>query len=109
MALGLKDQIVNVYGGLGTFNYTVPVAGLYKFHCQSSVLPQSSLSLVMQLNGSTIATSAVPSASQLTINLEATVINAAVNDVIAIIISSSAIGDQLPGTVKSIITISQSI
>jgi hypothetical protein len=104
MSLGLKDTESNIEAGLGTFVYTVTVAGIYNFVIQSAILPPSSLSIVINQNGSPIATSAAPSATQSHVELEASGINCSVNDSITFVLTSSAASDT---STKSLINIIQ--
>jgi hypothetical protein len=104
MSLGLKDTESNIEMGLNTFTYTVLVAGIYNFIIQSSLLPPSGLSIVINQNGSPVATSAAPTATQSHVELEAPGVNCAVNDVITFVLTSSVALDA--GT-KSLINIIQ--
>jgi hypothetical protein len=105
MALGLKDTQANVEAGLNTFTYTVPAAGVYQFSCESFVVPPSGLSIVINQNGTPIATSATPSASQNFIAIAAVNVQCAINDVITIVLTSSVPLDAMLQNVKSIINI----
>jgi hypothetical protein len=105
MSLGLKDTESNIEAGLGTFTYTVLHAGIYNFSVQSTVVPTSSLSIVINQNGSPIATSATPSAQQEAINLTASGVACSVNDVISFVLTSAAAIDSEGQNVKSLINI----
>jgi hypothetical protein len=104
MSLALKDYQSNIEIGLGTFTYTAALAGVYFVSAQSSVLPPSGLSIVINQNGSPVMTSAAPSAAEQTVNLQDQ-INCAASDVITVVISSSNANDLMLNTVKTIITL----
>lgn len=105
MSLALKDTESNVVGNLGTWVYTVPTAGYYTFSCISTVIPQSSLSVVINQNASPIASNATPSATQNHIEVVKTGVTCALNDSITFVLSSAAAIDAAPNSVTSIITI----
>lgn len=105
MALGLKDTQANVEAGLNTFTYTVTAVGIYQFSCQSTVVPPSGLSIVINKNGSPIATSATPSANQNFIAIAAVNVSCAISDVITIVLTSAVALDAMLQNVKSTINI----
>jgi len=105
MSLGLKDTQSNIEAGLGTFTYTVPEAGIYNFSVQSTVVPPSALSIVINQNASPVATNATPSATQEAINLTASGINCALNDSITFVLTSASAQDSEAQNVKSLINI----
>jgi len=107
MSIKLKDYQSNVVGGLGTWTDTITVAGLYNIASNSTVFPPSGLSVIINLNGSPIASSAAPSAAEQVVNVQATSVPCAVNDVITVVISSSAANDQILNAVKTIIVLTQ--
>ena len=86
--------------GLGTFQYVVQTTGTHYLSAVASEQPPSSLSIVIQQNGSTIASSASPAAAQ---KLVSVVINqpCTAGDVISFIISSSAPIDNALGAIKT--------
>ena len=104
LSLVLKDSESNVATGLGTFSYTALVAGLYNVASQSSVVPPSGLSVVINKNGSPVATSIAPSAAAQVVDIQAQ-LSCAINDVITVVLSSSTASDLVLNNVKSIITI----
>jgi len=105
MSLGLKSSESNVAIGLGTFTYTVQTAGLHGAVAVSSVLPPSGLSIVIQQNGTTVASSLSPSASSQIVSAYIYPINCAVGDVISFILSSSNSNDTMLNTAKTIIRV----
>lgn len=105
MSLGLKDTESNIEAGLGTFTYTVPEAGFITFSIQSTIVPPSSLSIVINQNGTPIATSAAPLATQQFVDLTASGVSCAINDAITFVLTSSAAIDAEPQNVKSLINI----
>ncbi len=105
MALNLKHLQSNVFAGLGTYTFTVDVAGLYNMSCQASVLPPSGLSIVINHNGSPIATSLTPSAAEQLVSAMILDYPCVASDVITVVISSSNANDNMLNTAKSIINI----
>lgn len=71
----------------------------------TSVVPQSSLSIVINQNGSPIASNATPSATQNHIEVVITGVICAQNDAITFVLTSAAAIDNQPNTVKSVINI----
>lgn len=91
--------------GLGTDTFTVLVAGPHKFSIRSTMDPTSNLSIVINQNGSPIATSPTISTLEQELQLEAKAY-CAVSDVITFVLSSTgAPNDITPNNVKSLITI----
>ncbi len=88
--------------GLGTWTHNVVTPGLRTISAVASEVPPSGLSIVINVNGSPIATSVAPSAGQNHISLEVKTICAA-NDVITVVMSSSSVIDNQLNTVKTII------
>ena len=105
MALNLKDTQANVEAGLNTYTYTVPAAGIYQFSCQSTVVPPSGLSIVINKNGSPVATSATPGATQNFISIAAVNVKCAASDVITFVLTSAQAIDSQLQNVKSIVNI----
>ena len=88
-----------VVSQLDTYNHTAMNAGNYTVSVSINEIPPSSISVVIQLNLVTKATSIAPSATQELIQLQQ-VIDCAVNDVISVIISSSNPAEALPNIFK---------
>ncbi len=86
--------------GLGTFTYTVDVAGLRFISAVASEVPPSGLSIVINNNGSPIASSATPTDAQQIVSAQI-LTSCALNDVITVVISSSSAIDQQLNTVKT--------
>lgn len=105
MSLGLKDTQSNIEWGLNTYTYTVLKAGIYNFFVETTVVPPSGLSVVINQNGTPIATSAAPSATQQVVDITASGVNCAVNDVITFVLTSSSAIDTQGQNVKSLINI----
>lgn len=95
-----------VIASLDTYNYTVKTASMHVCAVSITMRAPSSISVVIKQGSTTIATSTAPAAAQTVINLNATM-NCAVNDVISVIISSSAALDNQPNNMKGIINIHQ--
>lgn len=105
MAIYLKDAQSNIEGGLGTFTYTVIQAGIFNFIVQSTVVPPSGLSIVINKNGSPIATSVAPTSTQEVVNITGSGVNCDVNDSITFVVTSSLPIDSLGNNVKTLINI----
>lgn len=112
----LKQHESNVISQLGTYTYNIPVAGpgtgpgLYNIRVTAQVVTQpSSLSIVINQNGSPVASSAPPSPAQEEIDIQVDALPCATGDAITIVYSSAAQSDQLPNAFKSIAIVTQSI
>lgn len=93
LSLALKSSESNVIRGLGTYTYTVNTAGLHSVESRGNMLPGSGLSVVINHNGSPVASSAAPSAAQSVMSIQALGIQCAVNDTLSIVYSSSVNSD----------------
>ena len=101
----LKDSESNAISGLGTSQHTCVYSQLYKVECKSTIVPTSGLSIVINQNGSPIATSKAPTANDIYAFVSAA-IEATAGDIITVVLSSSLIQDSVNlNNVKSIITI----
>lgn len=100
----LKDTQSTIIVGLGTWTYTVTTAGLHFVDATATENPPSSLSIVINLNGSPIATSPTPSAPQQAVEAQA-LFPCAASDVITVVLSSSAAIDNQLNTVKTLINL----
>lgn len=92
---------------LDTYNYTIPAAGSYQIQVTANEIPPSGLSMVIQQNSSTKATSTTLAAAQNTINLQVPLV-CAQGDTISFILSSSTPSDQMPNSFKALLNIRQS-
>lgn len=102
MSLMLKANSVAVVAGLETMSFTVSVAGPYFISAIATDCPPSGLSLVINQNGSPIATAITPATFTQTLSTSAH-FQGSISDVITVVISSSAFEDQLLNTVKTTI------
>lgn len=89
---------------LDTYNHTVKTAGMYVVDCVVSDIPPSGVIITIQKNGSTVATSTAPAATQGTTGLRR-VINCAVADVLTVILSSSTASDTGKNRIKATLNI----
>jgi hypothetical protein len=105
MSLGLKGTQANTEAGLGTWFYNVPEAGIYIISVGTTVVPPSSLIITINQNGTPAATSPSPTIYQDYIFLESGGINCATNDVLTVVLTSSAAIDNQLQNVKSLINI----
>jgi len=102
---GLSASQSNIIGGLGTFTYNIPAAGVYELSIQSNLQPPSNLSIVINQNGSPIDSTNTPTINTTHIELCVTKI-CALNDVITFVLTSAAfIDNSVPPAIKSIISI----
>lgn len=104
MANTLKVEQSNVLDGLGTWTHTALKNSMYYCEVRLTEVPASSVSIVINQNGSPVATSTAPAAAQQVVTLQI-IMNCTINDVITVVISSSAPIDQQLNTVKSIVTL----
>jgi hypothetical protein len=106
MSIALKDFETNLQGGLGTFTHTAGNTGQYYVSCISTVVPPSALSIVINHNGSPVATSVAPSSTSNHVEVNAT-INTTVGDTLSVVLTSSAPADNVPNlnTVQSLIRV----
>lgn len=104
MAIFLKGAQSNTVSGLGTFTYNIVSTGTHKVSVNISECPPSGISVVINNNGSSVATKTAPASSQQIISLLYTGAFTAA-DVVTIVLSSSSAIDALPLGVKTIINI----
>jgi len=89
--------------GLGTFTHTVLNAGIFYCSAQATDVPPSGLSIVINLNGSPVASTPSLNSNAQTIGVDAHM-NCASSDVITVVISSSTSNDvSLLNAVKTMI------
>lgn len=94
----------SVRSGLGTSTLTIGSTGFYNLRFEVTENIPSSLSIVVNQNGSPIYTSAAFPADQSTLQFKL-LMNCTATDVITVALSSAAAIDNQLNTVKSIITI----
>lgn len=102
----LKVSQSNVICGLGTWTHTVALTQMYNVLVRCTEHQGSAISIVIQLNGVTQATSTAPSQPQRAINISQ-LLNCTAGDVISVILSSSAAVDQQLNNVKTNIIVRQ--
>jgi hypothetical protein len=93
-----------VVSNLDTYNYTVQTAAMHVATIQLNELPPSGVSITIEQNGSPVAASAAPAATQGAISLSATM-NCAVSDVISFVISSSTPSDEGLNCIKATLNV----
>jgi hypothetical protein len=89
--IGQSKTITN----LDTYNHTAGLASLYTVSVQLTEIPPSGVSIVIQQNSSTKATSVAAAAGQNHIELSV-LLQCAVSDVISVILSSASAIDEAP-------------
>ncbi len=102
MSQNIKANSTGAVAGLGTFTFNVLVAGPYYLRAQCTDVPPSGLSIVLNHNGSPVASSPSLNTDVQSIEVESH-IYCNVSDVLTVVISSSSTNDQLLNTVKTII------
>lgn len=86
--------------GVGTFTYTVDVAGVYTAAIKSYMQPNSGLTIAIKQNATTLVTSPAPLATQTHIDLIYSGILAAVNDTISFALTDSVATDVVTSTLN---------
>ncbi len=97
-----------VQDGLGTLTFTVPATGLYSVLCQVTVVPASSLAIVVKLNGSTQYTAPVFTPTQQALQFKFDLPCTATDSVTVVFSSAAAIDNQL-NSVQANVSIGQGI
>lgn len=98
----LNQPFVSV--GLGTSTFTVPSTGVYYVSVQSTETPPTSLSIVVNQNGSPIYTAPVITPTQSALQLK-TSFPATAADVITVVLSSAAAIDNQLNTLKTTVAL----
>ena len=94
--------------GLGTLTFTVPTTGLYNVKCDSTEVPPSGLSIVVNVNAAPVYTAPVITPTQGALQFKTVPpfsLNAA--DIVTVVLSSASDIDNQLNTVKSIVSIGQ--
>lgn len=104
MAFILDAQSTTI-AGLGTSQYVVPSAGPYAFSIRTSVVPPSSLVISIRKNGVTLQNSVAMVGNQGHLEIGQFYTTCVANDTISFILSSAALADNLPNSVKSLICV----
>lgn len=96
--------------GLGTMTYTIPTggAGLYNVSVQCQETPPSSLTIVVNKNGSPVFTAPVESVTQSAFQFKTTFLVADA-DVITVVLASGAAVDNLLNSIKTSIAIANGV
>lgn len=94
--------------GPGTLTYTIPVTGLYNVHVDLTEIPPSGISVVVNNNASPVYTADALTPTQSAQQFKYS-FSAVAADVITVVLASSAAGDNLLNTVKSITSIGQGV
>ena len=100
----LKDFEQTVGTGLGTWTYTVAIAGLYHISSFINLVPPTGVSVAIQQNGSNIITTGALNTNASEYNLDC-FIEAAVSDVITIVISTANSPDLSISTIKAVMNL----
>ena len=95
-----------VLSGLATMTYTVPTTGIYSVALQSTEIPPSGISIVVNDNGSPVYTAPALSPTQSAVQFRR-YFNWTAADAITIVLSSSNANDLAINNVKTNIIIQQ--
>jgi hypothetical protein len=93
-----------VLSNLDTYNHTTLLTSMYKVVVQATEIPPSGLEIVIQQNGTPMATAALPAATQSHVELQVR-LNCTAGDVISTILSSASITDTDLNTVRATLAI----
>lgn len=106
MSIQLNPDQSQVMSGLGTATFTVATAGFYTLTCQSTIPPNSALSIAVNKNGSSQFTVNAPTPTQASISAGGR-IQCAATDTLTVVLTSANAVDSVPNTVKSVINLFQ--
>lgn len=107
MATTINNLISSkVISNLDTYNYTVINDGLHYVSLVINELPPSGITITIQKNSSTVASTSTPNPAQQVVQLAAT-INCAANDVLSVIVASANASDGYAQVFKGILVIKQ--
>ena len=108
MALLLKESVSNIECGLGTFQFTVGVAGYFLMNAICTENPVSGLTISLQKNGSSVNSGTIASSAQNNINVRQDNISCAIGDVLSFVISSSNTNDtQNLNNIKTLLVVTR--
>jgi hypothetical protein len=93
-----------VISNLDTYNHTALLASMYTVSCTVSEQPPSGLTITIEKNGSPVAATSAPAATQGVVQLSAA-LNCAVNDLISVVVVSSSPSDIAINQIKGILVI----
>lgn len=92
---------------LDTYSYTVVNTGNHMVSVKlNDVVSLTNITVVIKQNSTTLVTASAPISTRNEINVE-TLVSAVANDVIGVVITSSATSDILPNQIKGYINIHQ--
>lgn len=100
----LKDYEQTVGTGLGTWTYTVSVAGPYHVSAFLNLVPPTGVSVAIEKNGSNVITTGALNPNATEYNLDC-FIAAAVSDVITIVVSTANTPDLSVQTIKAVMNL----
>ena len=89
---------------LDTYVHTALLASIYTVEVQLTETPPSGMSIVIQQNGSPMATLSAPAASQSVMDLQVK-LNCAISDTISIVLASSSAIDKQLNNIRAILKI----
>lgn len=95
-------------GALDTYQFTSITGGLYKVECSVTEVPVSGLTVAVNQNSTQLSSKTVQSSQEQVLNLQQFV-NCAPGDTISVILSSSALEDNTPNTLKGTLVIKQGV
>lgn len=95
-----------VQDGLGTLTFTIPSTNQYTVRCQTTVMPDSSLAILVKKNGSTVYTAPALVPGQIALEFK-TSLQCTAADSVTVVFSSSAAVDEQLNSIKSNVSIEQ--
>lgn len=108
MSNSLQANISQPVAGLGDFTFTIVTAGIYTVQVKTTLPLASAVSIVIKKNSSALVTvggaDANPTPTQQSIGASTSAAFAAA-DVVHVVLASSAVADNVPNNVKSIVNI----
>lgn len=96
--------------GLSADTYNIITPGVYTIYTRATDLPPSGLVVTISQSGSVNRSVVTPTTSEKQIDIESNAtFNCAANDVLSVVLSSSAAADQPPNLIKTIINLRQGL
>lgn len=99
----IADQSSSV-SGLGTSTFVSPIARSFKVDAESTLNPPTGVQIVINKNGSAVATKAISSSTATTTGISAQ-IACAIGDTITVVLTSAVVNDTILNNVKTSILI----
>lgn len=106
----MKLKQTSVSNGLSTDTHKVLVAGMYSIYAASTMDQPSGLVITLSQSGSSSVSASSPTTSpQALTNQVQKTFNCAVNDILSVVVSSSAAKDQPPSLIRTTISLREGL